>query len=164
MDYKIIDNFLDQETFLKIQKNILFNPEFRWQLLNSATGKDLNDGISFVHLFKFYDYYDSGRSYLIKPIINKIPFKEKIWRIKANLYPRNENNHRYANHVDMEDPHAGCIFYLNTNNGKTILEDIVEIDSIANRALFFDSSKMHTSTTCSDEPYRANIIFNYFKS
>lgn len=162
MNYKIIDNFLDQETFLEVQKNILFNPNFRWQLLNSATGKDLNDGISFVHLFCLFDEFKSEFYQFVEPLIKKIPFKEEIWRIKANLYPRNENNHRYANHVDMEDPHDGCIFYLNTNNGKTILEDVIEIDSIANRALFFDSSKIHTSTTCSDEPYRANIIFNYF--
>ena len=161
MNHTIVDNFLDEETFLQIQKNILYNTEFRWQLLNTSTGKELNDGISFVHLFCFYDEYDSGCLHLIQPLIDKLPVQNEIWRIKANLYPRDENNHRYANHVDVEDPHQGCLFYLNTNNGKTILNDTIEIDSIANRALFFDPSEIHTSTACSDQPYRANINFNY---
>ena len=56
-----------------------------------------------------------------------------------------------SNH-DIED--------LNTNNGKTILNDEVEIDSIANRLLVFDGDIPHCSTTCTDEKVRLNVNVN----
>ena len=61
----------------------------------------------------------------------------------------------------MPFPHKGFLFYVNTNNGFTILEDGTKVESIANRALFFDSSKSHKSTTCTDEDIRVNININY---
>ena len=50
---------------------------------------------------------------------------------------------------------------MNTCNGFTILDDGTKIDSIENRALLFDPSKLHHSTTCTDEKVRINIILNY---
>ena len=37
-----------------------------------------------------------------------------------------------------------------------------KIRSVANRMLFFDATKLHNSTTCTDEKGRFNINFNYF--
>ena len=68
----------------------------------------------------------------------------------------------HNNHVDYPFPHKGAIFYLNTNNGLTILEDKVEVESIENRLLLFDSSKQHKSTTCTDDKCRINVNFNFF--
>ena len=65
-------------------------------------------------------------------------------------------------HVDYDFPHRGAIFYLNTNNGLTILEDTIEIKSIENRLLIFDASRPHHSTTCSDDKCRVNVNFNFF--
>ena len=64
-------------------------------------------------------------------------------------------------HVDFESPHKGAIFFVNTNNGHTILEDETEIENIENRLLLFDSSKLHTGTTSNNVAARCNIIFNY---
>ena len=65
-------------------------------------------------------------------------------------------------HVDIPWQHKGAIFYVNTNNGVTVLEDGTEIESIENRLLLFDSSKEHSSTSCTDAKVRVNINFNYF--
>jgi len=54
------------------------------------------------------------------------------------------------------------LFYLNTNDGLTVLEDGTEIKSIENRILLHDASKPHHSTTCTDADRRVNINFNYF--
>ena len=51
---------------------------------------------------------------------------------------------------------------INTNNGFTILEDGEKIETKENRMLLFDASKKHKSTTCTDNIYKCNIIFNYF--
>ena len=58
-------------------------------------------------------------------------------------------------------PHQGLIFHINNNNGYTILEDGTKIESIANRAVFLDTSKPHQSTTCTDQDIRLNININY---
>ena len=88
---------------------------------------------------------------------------KSLIRIKANAYPKNGNKIiKHRPHIDNSFEHKGAIFYLNTNNGKTILKDGTEIDSIANRMLLFDSSKSHSSTNCTDAKMRFNININYF--
>ena len=82
-------------------------------------------------------------------------------RSKCNLYTKTEKLFEHKLHTDMPFPHKGFLFYVNTNNGFTILEDGTKVESIANRALFFDSSKSHKSTTCTDEDIRVNININY---
>jgi hypothetical protein len=160
MNYKVIDNFLEQDVFLKLKKNILENENFSWKLVNTVSTIDSNDGIFFVNLLYFYEGVVDEDLSAVKPIMDKLNIKD-LWRIKVNLYPKDCINYRYINHIDFDYSHTGCIFYLNTNNGKTILNDVVEIDSVENRALFFDPSQPHTSTNCTDKNYRSNIIFNY---
>ena len=61
----------------------------------------------------------------------------------------------------MHFPHKGAIFYINTNNGFTVLEDGTEIASVSNRLLLFNPSEPHHSTSCTDVKRRVNINFNY---
>ena len=83
-------------------------------------------------------------------------------RAKANMYLKTNKVIKHGLHVDRPFKHKGCIFYINTHNGFTVLEDGTEIKSVANRALFFDSSKKHSSTSCTDQNIRVNININYF--
>ena len=53
------------------------------------------------------------------------------------------------------------IFFVNSNDGFTILDDDTMIESVENRILFFDSSKLHNSTNCTNEKVRVNINFNF---
>lgn len=167
MEYKVIDNFLEYETFKDIQKNIVYNASFPWFLSRNVSDSieytnNINDGYYMTHLI--YEYYtvNSNQFELITPILEKINPKALI-RIKANFYPSTKEVIHHGLHIDDEYSHRGCIFYLNTNNGKTVLKDNIEIDSIENRLLLFDPSIEHNSTTCSDDPVgRFNINFNYF--
>ena len=77
------------------------------------------------------------------------------------MYPSTPVITHHEPHVDLEYEHKGAIFYINTNNGVTVLEDGTEIESIENRLLLFDSSKKHNSTSCTDAKVRVNINFNY---
>ena len=45
---------------------------------------------------------------------------------------------------------------------KLKLEDGTEVECRENRILFFDPSKEHASTTCTDQTVRSIIIVNYF--
>ena len=55
------------------------------------------------------------------------------------------------------------IFYVNTTNGPTILEDGTEIECRANRLVTYPWKVFHSGVLCTDQPYRVVINFNYFK-
>jgi len=163
MTHKIIDNVLSQEHFNEI-KNIMLNKHFSWHLISTVTHKQENlstvASYCFVHMF-WDGFYTDSKVTMFQPLLEILDCKAVI-RIKGNLFPSTETVIRHDNHVDYPYPHRGAIFYLNTNNGLTILEDKIEVKSVENRLLIFDSSKTHCSTTCSDERCRINVNFNFF--
>tara|TARA_B100000085_G_scaffold284701_1_gene318500 strand:+ start:1820 stop:2311 length:492 start_codon:yes stop_codon:yes gene_type:complete len=163
MNYKIIDNALSQEEFQIIKNNIL-NQHFSWNLTTMVTNEKevLPTHASFYFTHLFWDgFHTEPASEMFAPLFNLMDCRALI-RIKANCYPSTPEAIAYDNHIDYEFSHKGAIFYLNTNNGLTILEDEVEVESIENRLLLFDSSKIHNCTTCTDTKCRINVNFNYF--
>lgn len=152
--HKIFDNFLSEEEFLKI-KNSILNSEFSWNLTPNVSNIQENLKITssyyFTHLFDSYEIFD---------VLLKKLSPSKVIRIKANLYPSTEKVERHNNHIDYDYENIGAIYYLNTNNGLTILEDKVEVESVRNRLILFDGSKLHCSTTCSDDKCRVNVNMN----
>ena len=163
MNYKIIDNALPQEEFNNIKNNIL-NPDFPWNLTTVITNEKevLPTHASFYFTHMFWEGFNiEPQSQMFAPLLNLMECNA-LMRVKANCYPSTPEVMVHDNHVDFDYPHKGAIFYLNTNNGLTILEDKVEVESIENRLLLFDSSKPHRSTTCTDIKCRINVNFNYF--
>ena len=159
---KVIDNYLNQEDFLRI-KNTLESPNFPWYYQ-----KNINDNHSEKDLDCYFTHYlfnqKNGQSsfyYIIKPILNKLNVKALI-RIKSNLYPRTEKLEIHKPHSDYTYKHKGAIFYINTNDGKTILNKNKEIDSVENRLLLFEPHLSHSSTSTTNVKSRININFNYF--
>lgn len=153
--YKVYDNFLSEEEFLKI-KNSILNSEFSWNLTPNVSNLQENLKITssyyFTHLFETYEIFES--------LLNKLN-PTKIIRIKANLYPSTEQIEKHSNHIDYDYENIGAIYYLNTNNGLTILGDTVKVESVKNRLLLFDASRPHCSTTCSDDKCRVNVNLNF---
>ena len=86
-----------------------------------------------------------------------------LYRVKGNFYPNVGKHSENKPHIDFSFKHKGAIFYINTNNGYTLLnKGKTKIESIENRILFFDSTKTHNSTHCTDDHARVNININYF--
>jgi uncharacterized protein YbcV (DUF1398 family) len=160
---KIIDNFLSDYEFNLICEQTIDNHYFPLFLKKDVAYENSNDGIYFTHKFFNDGKVTSNFFHILNPILNKINPKQ-ILRIQFNLYPKTILIKRHAYHIDFDFPHNGLIYYLNSNNGKTILKNKVfnkKIKSIQNRALLFDPSKKHASTTCTNQRFRSNIIFNY---
>jgi hypothetical protein len=163
MTFEIIDNFLPKEDFEKI-KNSILNPYFSWNLTPTVSNskEDLKVYCSYYFTHEFWSgFHIEPESQLFVPILNQLDCKSII-RIKGNLYPSTPEIEHHDNHIDYDFSHRGAIFYLNTNNGLTVLEDTIEIKSIENRLLIFDASIPHHSTTCSNDKCRVNINFNFF--
>lgn len=71
------------------------------------------------------------------PIVEKLSIASLI-RIKVNFYPRTEEMKIHAAHKDYPFDHNGALFYVNSCDGYTVLEDGTKIESIANRVLVFN--------------------------
>lgn len=165
MKHKVIDNLLDKDVFKKIQETVLsentpwfFQESVEFPKNHKEYRKDMN--FYFSHLI-FNQKINSSLFELILPILKFLKYKALI-RVKLNFYPKTDKLVIHRPHKDYEYKHKGAIFYFNTNNGKTILNDKTEIDSIENRLLLFDASKFHQSTSTTNAKARVNMNINYF--
>lgn len=169
---EIIDNFLPNEEFKKIQQFIL-SYNFPWYFLDSKSSPsipilcdDLNN-YQFCHVL-FDDENQTNNPYLsqyfpiVKPIIDHLSLK-KLLKVKVNLNIKADKIQKYSFHTDNNNFNCKTsIYYLNTNNGYTVFENGDKVSSLENRILIFDSQQKHTGTTCTDQKFRSVINFNYF--
>jgi len=158
--YEVIDSFLPEEEFKTI-KTTLMSHDFSWFYGDSVAYREDINNFYFTHFFALDSQVNSSYYVILNPILQKLKVKTLI-RAKSNLYTRTESLVEHEKHVDYDFEHKGAIFYVNTNNGFTVLEDGTKIESIENRVLIFDAHKMHNSTNCTDKKTRVNINFNYF--
>lgn len=162
--FVIYDNVLPNDTFKKMTDSIIEDGGIPWYYTKDVSGGGVEEVCYFTHLFYRFDGLEPQKSdwyNLVLPIVEVLNCNSLI-RIKGNLYPRTNILHHNLNHIDYEFPHNGAIFYLNTNDGYTILNDEHKIESVENRLLLFDSRVPHRSTNCTNKHFRANINFNYF--
>ena len=162
-NYVIIDNIL---SFANSQfiKDTLMQSSFPWGYSTGIT-KESNgekDDYCFNHLFFNESPFIMSQSFslLLQPILSQLKI-DILFRAKANLYARTEKNVVHEWHVDRGDEHFSAIYYVNTNDGKTLIKDVAEIDSIQNRIVIFKGDLLHASTTSTDTK-RVNINFNFY--
>jgi len=159
--HEIKDNLLPSEIFAEVQ-SVMLGKYFPWYFTNDLVYN--NEGLGqfcFMHTFFFENKVTSDFYNLLTPILNQLDIKALI-RIKANLYTKTEKVLIHSSHTDYDFSHKGALFYINSNNGHTMIEPNIKIASVENRLVTFDSSKPHCSSTCSDESRRVNIVINYF--
>jgi len=162
---KTINNFLLPKSFLMI-KGLLDSAEFPWYFNKAVVGeKDPLNNFQFTHTFynngHVYSDFFKNLSFLLDAIKPSL-----LVRIKANLQPMASSIIEHGMHTDEVFDNAKIttgIFYINTNNGKTIFKTGEEIKSEENKYIEFDSKKMHTGTTCTDEKNRIVLNINYIK-
>lgn len=158
----IIDDFLP-DTLHNDLKNLVLGPDVGWSYAPGATYADRHDEFYFVHGV-IAQGYTSPHFKDIKPILYFIDDRlgfviDHLIRINCTLTTNQGIRQRTAMHVDFEQPHYTGIYYINTCNGPTVVDD-TEVESVANRFLLFDGSKMHCGTLQDDTHVRANIVFN----
>jgi hypothetical protein len=165
--YNIHDNFLPKEDFL-VLKNYILSSDFPWYYTNTINGHLYEDSVTnekydffFSHLFYTNSLVNSPHMQILNTLLTKINAISLI-RVKANLYSRTDEIIQHGWHVDFKDvKFKSAVFYINTNNGKTILKDGICVNSVENRLFVFDTDLLHCSTSCTDEKIRCNINLNY---
>jgi hypothetical protein len=166
MSIRIIDNFIAVDDFKEIQ-NTLLGPWFPWYFNNDIispeiTRSESNNLYNFQFIHTFYKNYAPQSQWvdLINPLIKKLnPLA--IFRIKANLNTFKNKNFHYGFHVDNDfEKITSGIYYINTNNGKTVFKDGTEIDAVENRLVLFNSQTEHSGMSCTDQKSRCVINVN----
>ena len=165
MDLRVIDNFLPPDNFKKIE-SLLLGDNFPWFYNNNVITSIKEIGIyQFTHTF--FDVRDPWNGIasqwygdIIDPYAAKLNVRQWV-RAKGNLLPRTVFNRNTGYHVDIHRC-TTAVYYVNTCNGYTRLDDGPKIDSIENRMLLFDANIPHASTNTSDANARYNININYF--
>ena len=167
MSVQIIDNFLPEEHFRPLQQ-LLMSFDFDWYyndfILYREGAKSPNHEFQFIH--NFYKPLVG----VCSPHFNKLSScfealgAKTLVRVKANLGPKAEKPKTPEMHIDSTLDCKTAVFYINTNNGFTSLNEGSIVKSKENRMAIFDSNTLHTGTTCTDSKVRVLINFNYFTS
>ena len=160
---KIIDNFLDKEYHEDIY-NRLMGWGFPWFFQDTLTHGVYNlDAIGFNH------WLTADSEPLFIPLVKKMqsaisaPDAECI-RLRADMTTYNPTGYKHGYHVDSQQPHIVCIYYVNTSDGNTCirghqsLSDEHEVEPIANRLLIFNGKLEHTGH--SPKRHKNRILIN----
>jgi hypothetical protein len=169
MNVNIKDNLLPEDTFSRIA-NTIMSSEFPWFFCPAVSMDEqaiLSD-YQFVHPVYRLDQAESNYFPLLRPLFGAInAFSVLSCKINCNPYA-GDTIREHGMHQDIRDLPNGlrvntAVFYLNTNNGYTLVKSTNEkIESVANRLVWFDSEEYHTGSTTTDQKARYVININYF--
>jgi len=159
MKFKIFDNYLPVEQFKVLQEELL-SESFPWYLNKYQVDPTVDDSPQHVHILYDQCVPRSQLFSIVDPLLNKLN-PATIRRIKVNLTLKQPEQTIGYSHVDYKN-FAGktAVFYINTNNGGTLIENEL-IQSVENRLIIFNSNILHSSVSCSDKPYRCVINLNF---
>jgi|TARA_Y100000015_G_scaffold37501_1_gene39490 hypothetical protein len=159
-EVNIMDNFLKKEDYTPL-KQMLESNNFPWYFYLHTANKT-NDifNYQFIHLFYRDDVPNSDYFDILKPLIKQINPISLI-RVKANLNPISHKLVKFDKHVDQSIKCKAAIYYINDNNGYTVIGK-EKIKSKSNRIVFFDSNVEHYGTNSTNCKNRMVINFNYF--
>lgn len=164
--YEVIDNFLDKEYFDTI-KNTLTSLDMNWFYRDNMTSDDENGMCYFTHNFFLKNIIYSPFFNLLEPLLDKLKISSLI-EVRANMTIGKEDRYESSWHVDNTYENSKTvILYLTTCNAKTIInveKEIIEIDSVENRILIFDTNISHKMISATDAKRRIIINLNYIRN
>jgi len=165
---KIIDNFLEEKEFKKIQQTMM-GFSFPWYYhIHSSYEGDFQSSLTYM----FYNFEVPGKSAgafsvtdvgleLLYPVLRKLKSVALV-RIKANLtFP---NKEKHFMHTDFKFKGLKtAIYYINTNDGGTKIKNKF-VKSIENRIVIMPSSMSHSTVRHTDTAIGRFVInFNYYE-
>ena len=171
-EYKIIDNFLSDEEYEWV-KTMFWSKHFPWYFSENINNKDsenyyfhhvlrtetpnVGEIIESVHFWGLWTRFQNN--------LNKILTTNKnfhLMRVKANFYHKQPENVIHGYHQDIAHVQNNvALFFLNTNNAKTYIKDIAEVEAVANRVVLFNGNDWHASSSPTDVKGRITVNINY---
>ncbi len=166
----IIDNFLDAHYF-NIIKNFVEQSDLPWKsgrmLPENLIVCNKNENYQESYILYCNGEYDEEDLNIIMPILEKLK-SNVLLKAKINKTTPRDTNMLVGWHTDMPKDHWAinknpktAIFYINTNDGSTIIGDQI-INCVENRIVVFDSNLKHTGVTCCSSENKILININYY--
>jgi hypothetical protein len=165
---KIINNFLTNDEYENIYslvndhtfpwyKDYIINPSFI--NTNSVLECEEKYNFQFIHQLYLTNEFVSKYCIFFNPILKKLNVK-KLYTMKLNLNPISDKIISHSYHTDNDLNCRTSVYYLNTNNGFTIFENKMQVQSEQNKLISFPSSYKHTGTTSTTD-HRIVLNINY---
>ena len=158
--FKVIDNYLTTEEHLHLNE-VLESNTFPWFFNDKKVSTD--EGLfksQFCHTFYGNNNINSDYFNELNPLLNKLKPLALV-RIKVNLNPPSEKIVECASHADQKFKCKAAIYYVNDNDGYTIIGK-EKILSKKNRIVLFNANQKHLGTNSTNRNNRMVINFNYF--
>ena len=168
MKYKLIEDVLEKNSFDELKNIWQEGSNIPW-FYNSNTipGKDSE------FIFTHHLYRDNQVSSNFYESISEIIFnvsshtkKNKLLRVKANMYTNQGEKKYHAKHTDYKDigEFTTAVYNFTTCNGGTVLflnNKEILISSIENSLLIFDGNITHQGFTQTDTPNRVLLNIDF---
>ena len=157
---KVIDNYLAADEHIILKPRMESNP-FPWFYnAEKVIGDTTLFHYQFVHIFYANNNENSNFFNQLNALVNKLKPRSLI-RIKANLNPVSHKLIEYNMHQDQTFDCKAAIYYLNDNDGYTIIGK-EKVKSKKNRIVLFKANEDHYGTNSTNCKNRMVINFNYF--
>jgi hypothetical protein len=165
---KVFENVIPENHQAEMEQFML-GWEFCWFHYPNTNYVELvtqdNDTPQFCHGFFRNDQSNSKYAAIPLTILKGFNLDHThIIRAKANLMIREKESIINPKHTDDEQPHQVLIYYVNDSDGETyIWQDDGSVETIEpkrGRAVVFDGSLLHSSSTPVDHRYRIVLNFN----
>tara|TARA_B100000131_G_C17902665_1_gene527077 strand:+ start:43 stop:561 length:519 start_codon:yes stop_codon:yes gene_type:complete len=172
MKIEIIDDFLSkyyQDFYLNLFSGTAQKDQFPFVFINNLNDESYKGNYYFCNVvlersrnlkreiwFPFFD-----------PLLARLKISwSDVHRLKVNLYPWTGRRTHHQTHKDYKsgDNLATCLYYVNDSNRDTIFDGKKKIRCKGNRAIIFDGSTPHHSTTPTDVNYGCSINIDYYMS
>lgn len=173
MKLTIIDDVISSSYQQHIENT--FNINFSWYFTPKITddlSSDQNTGFSHL-LFEDQTTYSNHYNTTL-PIFFEALNKykkglkpEKLFRIRAGMFIKNQTDHPHHPHVDFSWEHITMLYYVNDSDGPTKIYNenktkiIKEIHPKRGRVVFFDGKTYHASSSPKHHPSRIVINYNF---
>jgi len=162
LDLKIIDDFLDDDYHNQIL-TLLDGCVFPWYYQKTLT-HGCND--IQAHGFNHWLSSESDPEFctLVEMMQSYLNAKECL-RVRADMTLYNPQGYRHSFHVDSQEPHTVCIYYVNNSDGDTIIlgdnGNLERVAPKANRLIVFNGRYLHTGHSPSRHKNRILINANF---
>ena len=158
---KIVDNYLPQDYFEHLKTTILGH-NFPWLYEAEVANVGENQDEHFYFTHRMYENYQPTSSFFQEcgTFFEQLEMNALV-RARALLYVNQGKQIVHEKHTDYNFEHKTAVFYFNTNNGYTELEDDIKVESISNRCVTFDGLKKHRGVTQTDTKLRVLLNINY---
>ena len=168
LEITVIDNFIDHKDWKNIHDHMI-SPWFRWYYNRGYHSEEDWSYSQLTHVFYSGDGSNPLTSNgtertIIQPIFDQL-LPCTLIRVKANLTTpatsMDNPNKTFHNDSQIKTGITG-VYYVNSNDGKTIFKDGSKVDSVANRMVLFPNYIEH-GVERSTKLDRFVINFNFIK-